>query len=91
MAIWQSWGRHLGHAFPFLGEHQANFEKSHIFDCFGAVFPKNAKDEVKRLKGSPATSRALEGPQTSSIYELYSSDISTFELEEKQEGEDRDG
>ena len=24
-------GRHLVHAFPFSGEDQANFEKSHIF------------------------------------------------------------
>ena len=32
-------GRHLVHAFPFLGEYQAYFEKSHIFHRFGAVLP----------------------------------------------------
>ena len=31
--------RHLVHAFPFSGEYQANFEKLHIFDRFGAVLP----------------------------------------------------
>ena len=30
--------------------------------------PKNAKDEVKRPKGSPDRSQALEGPYLSSIY-----------------------
>ena len=32
-------GGHLVHAFPFLGEYQANFEKSHIINHFGAIFP----------------------------------------------------
>ena len=33
------WGRHLVHAFPFLGEYQANFWKLHILAPSGALFP----------------------------------------------------
>ena len=33
------WGRHLVHAFPFLGEYQANFWKLPILGPSGALFP----------------------------------------------------
>ena len=33
------WIKHLVHSFPFLCEYQANFEKSHIVNRFGAIFP----------------------------------------------------
>ena len=37
------WGRHLVHAFPFLGEYQANFEKSHILEPFSPLKGQNEK------------------------------------------------
>ena len=35
-------GRHLGHAFPFSGEYQVIFEKSHTFHRFGGVLPTSS-------------------------------------------------
>ena len=43
-------GRHLGHAFPFSGEYQANFEKSHTFHRFGGVLPSETAKIEKVLE-----------------------------------------
>ena len=43
------WGRHLVHAFPFLGEYQANFWKLPILGPSGALFPLPRTPNLKWL------------------------------------------
>ena len=58
----------MGHGFPFLGEYQATFEKSHIFDCFWPFYPlyeaKNKYGSGRIVYGSTNLKIVLWGLHT---------------------------
>ena len=56
------WNRHLVHAFPFSGEYQANFEKSHIFHRFGVVLPSKWGQNFKPVSSHENIDRDFSIP-----------------------------